>query len=99
MIFRSAPPVLHNLEIGKKISKELHEGVCSSHIGGRALAVTAMYIDYYWPSLREDAMHLVRTCNKCQKFAPVQRLPTPLDAHSQPLTICHLGHGYTWPFL
>ena len=38
-------------EMGKKIHKELHEGVCSSHIGGRTLAVTAIHTGYYWPSM------------------------------------------------
>jgi len=30
---------LCDLEMGKKILEELHKGVCSSYIGGRALAV------------------------------------------------------------
>jgi len=30
------------LKIGKKIVEELHEGVCSSHIGGCTLPVTAI---------------------------------------------------------
>ena len=44
---------------GKKILEELHEGVCSTHAGGRALAVIAIRTGYYWPSLREDAMTLL----------------------------------------
>ena len=59
-------------EDGKKILEELHEGVCSTHVGGRALAVTAIRMGCYWPSLREDAMTLVRAYDKCQEFAPVQ---------------------------
>ena len=59
-------------EMGKKILEELHEGVCSSHISGRTLAVTAIQTSYHWPSLHEDAMTLVHTCDKCQKLAPIQ---------------------------
>jgi len=47
------------LEMGKKILEELYKGVCSSHIGGHALAVMAIRTSYYWLSLREDAMNLV----------------------------------------
>ena len=34
-------------EDGKKILEELHEGIYSTHIGGRTLAVTAIRIGYY----------------------------------------------------
>ena len=50
---------------GKRILEELHQGICSSHAGDRALAITDIQTGYYWPSLREDAMTLVRTCDKC----------------------------------
>jgi len=59
------------LEMEKKKLEELHEGVYSSHIGGHALAVMTIRTGYYWLSLREDAMNLVQTCNKCQKFGPI----------------------------
>ena len=48
--------------MGKKILEELHEGVCSSYTGGGALAAIAIRIGYYWLSLREDAMNLIRIC-------------------------------------
>jgi len=53
------------LEEGRRVLEELHEGICSTHAGGRALVVTGIRIGYYWPSLWEDAMTLVRTCDKC----------------------------------
>ena len=37
---------------GKQVLEELHKGICSSHLGGRALGVTALRTGYYWPSLR-----------------------------------------------
>jgi len=48
-------------EEGRKILEELHEGVCSTHAGGRALVVTTMRTSYYWPSLWKDAMTPVQT--------------------------------------
>ena len=39
-----ARPLLHcvTLEMGQKVLEELHEGVCSSHIGGHAFALVAV---------------------------------------------------------
>ncbi|XP_056697840.1 uncharacterized protein [Spinacia oleracea] len=35
-------------EKGKEILDDLHQGLCSSHIGGRALAEKALRTGYYW---------------------------------------------------
>ena len=56
----------------KRILEELHEGIRSTHAGGHSLAITTIRIGYYWPSLREDVMTLVWTCDKCQKFTLIQ---------------------------
>ena len=37
-----------------RIMVELHEGICGSHIGGRALATRTLRAGYYWPTMRED---------------------------------------------
>ena len=44
-----ARPLLRYMtpEMGKKVLEELYEGVCNSHIGGRALSVTVIRIGYY----------------------------------------------------
>ena len=78
-------------EVAKKILEELNEGVCSFHIGGRALAFMVIRTCYYWPSLREDAMNLVRTCDKCQKFTPIQWPTTPLTLIISPLPFATWG--------
>ena len=31
---------------GRQVLEELHQGICSSHLGGRALAVTALRTGY-----------------------------------------------------
>jgi len=38
-----------------RIMAELHEGICASHVGGRALSLKAVRAVYYWPTMREDA--------------------------------------------
>jgi len=60
------------LEEGRRVLEELYECIYSTHAGGHTLAVMAIRTGYYWPCLREDAMTLVRTCDKCQKFVPIK---------------------------
>jgi len=37
-----------------RIMTELHEGICGSHIDGRALSSKAIRVGYYWATMRED---------------------------------------------
>jgi len=74
----------HCYATGKKVLEELHEGVYSSHIGGRAPAVTAIRTSYYWPSLHEDAMNLLRSAPQMRKMSEIR--PHPANAH-HPLTL------------
>ncbi|XP_056685828.1 uncharacterized protein [Spinacia oleracea] len=72
------------LEKGHEVLEDLHQGLCSSYIGGRALAEKALRTRYHWPTLKEDALDLVKRCDKCQRFAhlirrPAQRL-TPITS-------------------
>ena len=39
-----------------RIMAELHEGICGSHVGGRALSLKVVRAGYYWPTMREDCM-------------------------------------------
>ncbi|RDX73535.1 Retrovirus-related Pol polyprotein, partial [Mucuna pruriens] len=57
------------------VIKEVHEGVCDTHIGGRALASKIARAGYYWPTLRRDCLEYVKKCNKCQKFAEGHKAP------------------------
>ncbi|RDX66810.1 Pro-Pol polyprotein, partial [Mucuna pruriens] len=51
------------------VLKEVHEGICGTHIGGRALVSKIARVGYYWPTLKRDCMEYVRKCDKCQRFA------------------------------
>ena len=46
--------------------RETHEGICGEHLGARALAAKILRAGFYWPTMKEDAMHKVRTCDNCQ---------------------------------
>ena len=41
---------------------ELHEGVCSSHVGGRLLAHRAMTEGFWRPRMHKDAAKYVQKC-------------------------------------
>ena len=76
---------------GKNIEyvlREVHEGICGNHIGGRTLAGKVMRQGYYWPTILKDATDLVKKCKICQEYAKISRLP------SEPLT----SIISPWPF-
>jgi len=52
-----------------RIMAELHEGICGSHVGGRALSSKGVRVGYYWPTMLEDCMQYVQRCTQCQKHA------------------------------
>ncbi|XP_077249145.1 uncharacterized protein LOC143888586 [Tasmannia lanceolata] len=55
--------------------RETHEGICGEHLGGKALAIKVLLRGLYWPTLRQDALSLVKKCEKCQKFSPAVHQP------------------------
>ena len=50
--------------------KELHEGICRSHTGGRSLVHRAITQGYWWPSIQKEAQEYAKKCDQCQRFAP-----------------------------
>ncbi|GAV77729.1 rve domain-containing protein/RVT_3 domain-containing protein [Cephalotus follicularis] len=68
--------------------REVHEGICGNHTGGRTLSHRLLRQGYYWPTMHQDAINLVRKCDKCQRNANISRRP------SQPLT----SITAPWPF-
>ncbi|XP_057442199.1 uncharacterized protein LOC130733921 [Lotus japonicus] len=57
------------------IMAEVHEGVCSSHIGGRSLAVKILRAGFYWPIIKKDCLEYVKKCVKCQVFSDLHKAP------------------------
>jgi hypothetical protein len=62
------------------VLREIHEGVCGNHSGGRMLALKAVRVGCYWPTMTQDSMEFGRSCDKCQRFARVMKNP-PRDSH------------------
>ncbi|XP_021715276.1 uncharacterized protein LOC110683243 [Chenopodium quinoa] len=86
------------LEMGNDVLDDLHQGQCDSHIGGRVLAEKAAL----WgtrPSLKTDAMKMVKKCDKCQRFATlIHRPASSLSAISSPLPFAKRGVDILGPY-
>nr|XP_017246425.1 PREDICTED: uncharacterized protein LOC108218012 [Daucus carota subsp. sativus] len=46
--------------------REVHEGVCGQHLGGRALAHKITHLGFYWPDMLKHAQDYVKRCDRCQ---------------------------------
>ena len=62
-------------EVSELILKELHEGICGSHTGGRSLAYRAITQGYWWPNMQKEALEYAKKCDQCQRFAPNTHQP------------------------
>ena len=62
-------------EEGRQLLKEIHAGMCSSHIATRSLVGKAFREGFYWPSAVADAHEVVRKCPNCQRHAPYSKFP------------------------
>jgi hypothetical protein len=72
---------------GMELMKEIHAGLCGSHIGSRPLLGKVFRQGFYWPKAASDAAELVQKCEGCQKCARDQKQPSSLTQLIQP----------TWP--
>ncbi|XP_056685855.1 uncharacterized protein [Spinacia oleracea] len=86
-------------EKGQEILEDFHQRLCSSHIGGRTLAEKALRTGYYWPTLKDDAISLVKKCDKCQRFAHLINRPaqvmTPITS---PIPFAKWGMDLLGPY-
>ncbi|XP_057721199.1 uncharacterized protein LOC130935456 [Arachis stenosperma] len=57
------------------VLREVHEGCCGHHIGGKALARKLIRAGYYWPSMMADSKEFVKKYVKCQENANFHRAP------------------------
>jgi ribonuclease HI len=63
---------------GIELMKEIHAGLCGSHIGSRPLLGKVFRQGFYWPKAASDAADLVQKCKNCQKCARDQKQPSSL---------------------
>ena len=68
--------------------RDIHAGVCGSHMNGMILAKKIVRQGYYWMSMEKDCIQTVRQCYQCQIHGNLNHLqPTVLNSLSSP-----------WPF-
>jgi hypothetical protein len=72
---------------GKELMKEIHAGLCGSHIGSRPLMGKVLRQGFYGPKAASNATDLVQKCKNCQKCVRDQKQPLSLTQLIQP----------TWP--
>ena len=81
------------------ILKELHKGICGSHIGGRSLAHRAITQGYWWPNMQREAHEYVKKCNKCQRFTlNIHQPGGTLNPLSSPWLFAQWGLDIIGPF-
>jgi len=80
------------------VLKEIHEGVCRDHSGGRMLAQKTIRAGYYWPTIRKDSALLVKTCDKYQRFSRIMKAsPEKLPPLTSPWPFVKWGVRYCRP--
>ncbi|GKV08871.1 hypothetical protein SLEP1_g20442 [Rubroshorea leprosula] len=80
--------------------REVHEGVCGTHIGGRTLARKLLRHGYYWPTMVEDAQSYVKKCPTCQFNADDIHMPGEmLSSLSSPWPFAQWGVDLLGPFI
>ncbi|RDX86380.1 Gypsy retrotransposon integrase-like protein 1, partial [Mucuna pruriens] len=91
---------LGDTEEAEYVMREMHEGVCMSHIGGGcALASKIVRANYYWPTLKNDYAQYVKKCDVCQRFAEVHKAPPePLHLVMSPWPFHNWGVDILGPF-
>ncbi|KAK3037368.1 hypothetical protein RJ639_030466 [Escallonia herrerae] len=79
--------------------REVHEGICGQHLGGRALAHKVLWQVYYWPTMQHDALEYTKKCDACQRFAFIlKQAPNPLTMMKSPIPFTMWGMDILGPF-
>jgi len=82
-----------------RIMSDLHEGICGSHIGGRALSTKIIRAGYFWPTLQRDCLEHTRKCNQCQIHSDWHHTaPEQLHLISSPWSFHTWGIDVLGPF-
>lgn len=89
---------------GNYVLREIHEGICGHHMGGRSLAHKALRAGMasdllYWSTVLKDAKDFDKKCDKCQNFAPTISQPANdlLPIHN-PIPFVQWGMDLLEPF-
>ncbi|GKV40452.1 hypothetical protein SLEP1_g48097 [Rubroshorea leprosula] len=82
------------------VVREVHEGVCGTHIGGKTFAQKLLRHGYYWPTMIEDAQNYVKKCPTCQFNADDIHMPGEmLSSLASPWPFAQWGVDLLGPFI
>ncbi|GKV29468.1 hypothetical protein SLEP1_g38394 [Rubroshorea leprosula] len=80
--------------------REVHEGVCGTHIGGKTLARKLLRHGYYWPTMVEDMQNYIKKCPTCQFNADDIHMPREmLSSLTSPWPFAQWGVDLLGPFI
>jgi ribonuclease HI len=83
----------------QRILKEIHDGSCGNHIGGRSLAGKVIKASFFWPTILQDASSYVRSCDSCTRHANLHHAPgEPLKTVMSPWPFYMWGVDILGPF-
>jgi hypothetical protein len=74
---------------GIQLLREIHSGVCGTHLSLCSIVRKAFMDIFYWPTAKDDAMKIVTKCKECQFFQKQTM------KHADPLRPINLS----WPFV
>nr|XP_025637940.1 uncharacterized protein LOC112733259 [Arachis hypogaea] len=81
------------------ILREIHEGCCGHHVGGKTLAQKVIRAGYFWPTVIRDSIQIVKNCDKCQRHANIhQATPHQLSTISAERPFGTWGIDLVGPF-
>ncbi|XP_014493154.1 uncharacterized protein LOC106755497 [Vigna radiata var. radiata] len=81
------------------VMRELHEGICDRHGGGRSLRARALRAGFYWPTMEKDCQAFVVKCLACQKHGNIIHRPaTALSGIISPWPFTQWGMDIVGPF-
>ncbi|KAL2232610.1 UNVERIFIED_CONTAM: Gag-Pol polyprotein [Sesamum indicum] len=84
-------------ERAEYVMREIHEGSCGNHYGGRSLAQKVIRQGYFWPTLVKDTKELVKRCEACQRFAAQIHTPaTQMEPVKKKFIIVAVEHFSKW---
>lgn len=86
-------------EESKYVMRELYEGICGRHDGGRSLRAQALRAGFYWTTMERDCQTFVQKCIACQKFGNIIHEPA-IELHSlvSPWPFAQWGMDIVGPF-
>nr|XP_025670157.1 uncharacterized protein LOC112769923 [Arachis hypogaea] len=81
------------------ILREIYEGCCGHHVGGKTLAQKIIRAGYFWPTVIRDSTQIVKNCDKCQRQANIhQAAPHQLSTISAERPFGTWGIDLVGPF-